>query len=195
MCNFYTRLIINKLILKKIYIFQRIVCKLVRKLCESTLRCFSDIKNINRCVSFKQLDNRYRWIFVIKSVLVWFPCVWQLFLSSWKEGVQCLETIPSPGYTPQTTKTSTNALIRQQISALPVLVRDGIVPRQRARLRRPGREEGEALRSRGPCWRLMSLERLGGGVGMKESARSGLWKGGTAVLPARYLQHKSNAIV
>lgn len=44
----------------------------------------------------------------------------------------------------------------------------------------------------------MSLERLGGGVGTKESARSGDSKGGwqlkegIAVLPARYLQHKGN---
>lgn len=76
-----------------------------------------------------------------------------------------------------------------------------MVPRERALLRRPGREEGDALRSRGLCWRLMSLDRLGGGVGTKESARSGenkggwLLKGGTAELPARYLQHKSNVIV
>ena len=87
------------------------------------------------------------------------------------------------------------------ILVLPVLVREGMVPRERALLRRPGREEGDALRSRGLCWRLMSLERLGGGAGTKESARSGesiggcQLKGGTAELPARYLQHKRNATV
>lgn len=76
-----------------------------------------------------------------------------------------------------------------------------MVPRERALLRRPGREEGDALRSRGLCWRLMSLDRLGGGARMKESARSGeskedwLLKGGAAEVPARYLQHKSNVIV
>lgn len=48
-----------------------------------------------------------------------------------------------------------------------------MVPRQRALLRRPGKEEGEALRSRGLCWRLMSLERLGGGVGTKKSGEPG----------------------
>lgn len=86
---------------------------------------------------------------------------------------------------------------KELISMLPVLVREGMVPRQRARLRRPGREEGDALRSRGLCWRLMSLERLGGGVGMKESARSGESKGGWLLKggTARYLQHKSNVTV
>ena len=36
------------------------------------------------------------------------------------------------------------------MAALPVLVREGMVPRDRALLRRPGREEGDALCSRGP---------------------------------------------
>lgn len=45
----------------------------------------------------------------------------------------------------------------------------------------------------------MSLDRLGGGVGTNESTRSGdrerVWplRGGAAELPARNLQHKSNA--
>lgn len=88
--------------------------------------------------------------------------------------------------------------LKKTILELPVLLREGIVPRLRALLRRPGKEEGDALRSRGLCWRLMSCERLGGGAGMKESARSGdrkgdwLLNGGAAELPARYLQHKSN---
>lgn len=91
--------------------------------------------------------------------------------------------------------------LKKTILVLPVLLREGIVPRLRALLRRPGKEEGDALRSRGLCWRLMSCERLGGGVGMKESARSGdrkgdwLLNGGAAELPARYLQHKSNGTV
>lgn len=74
-----------------------------------------------------------------------------------------------------------------------------MVPRESALLRRPGREEGDALRSRGLWWWLMSLDRLGGGAGMKESTRSGDgdrgWpmRGGAAELPARNLQHKSNA--
>lgn len=87
------------------------------------------------------------------------------------------------------------------ILMLPVLVRGGMVPRLRALLRRPGREEGDALRSRGLCWRLRSLEKLGGRVGTKESTSSGeskggwLPKGGAAELPARYLQHKSNGLL
>lgn len=88
--------------------------------------------------------------------------------------------------------------LKKTILELPVLLREGIVPRLRALLRRPGKEEGDALRSWEVCWRLISCERLGGGAGMKESARSGDRKGdwllnrGAAELPARYLQHKSN---
>lgn len=83
---------------------------------------------------------------------------------------------------------------------VPVLLKVGMVPRERALQRRPGREEGESLHLWEPFWCLMSLERLGGGVGTKESARSGDSKGGwqlkegTAELPARYLQHKGNVI-
>lgn len=79
------------------------------------------------------------------------------------------------------------------IGMLPVRLKDGTVPRLRALLRRPGREEGESLHLWGLCLQLMSLERFGGGVGMKESARSGESKGGwllnegTAELLARYL--------
>lgn len=75
------------------------------------------------------------------------------------------------------------------------------MPRDSALLRRPGSDEGDALRSRGLCGRLMSLDRLGGGLGMKESTWSrgnrGGWllKGGAAEPPARYLQHKSNVLV
>lgn len=35
------------------------------------------------------------------------------------------------------------------ISQIPVLESEGMVPRERALLRRPGKEEGDALRSRG----------------------------------------------
>lgn len=85
------------------------------------------------------------------------------------------------------------------VSVVPVLEREGIVPRERALLRRPGREEGDALRSRGLWWWLMSLDRLGGGAGTKDSTKSGggkrgwLLRGGAVELPARNLQHKSNA--
>lgn len=94
----------------------------------------------------------------------------------------CVSTIPAPN-----------------ISFIPVLEREGMVPRERALLRRPGREEGDALRSRGLWWWLMSLDRLGGGAGMKDSTKSGGGKrgwplgGGAVELPARNLQHKSNA--
>lgn len=72
-----------------------------------------------------------------------------------------------------------------------------MVPRERALLSRPGSEEGEALCSLGLFMRLISLERLGGGVGMN-SAMSGDHKGGwllkgwTAELPEIHLQHKSS---
>lgn len=83
---------------------------------------------------------------------------------------------------------------------VPVLLKVGMVPRERALLRRPGKEDGESLHLWEPFWCLMSLERLGGGVGTKESARSGDSKGGwqlkegMAELPAGYLQHKCNVI-
>lgn len=72
-----------------------------------------------------------------------------------------------------------------------------MVPRYRARLRRPGREEGEALRSRGLFCRLMSWERFGGGVGMKveeEPGEMGESRGAwvpylaSTALPERYLR-------
>lgn len=79
---------------------------------------------------------------------------------------------------------------------------EGMVPRDSALLRRLGRDEGDALRSRGLCGRLMSLDRLGGGLGTKESVRSTgnsegwrLPRGGAAEPPERYLQDKSNAMV
>lgn len=50
----------------------------------------------------------------------------------------------------------------------PARAREGIVPRERALLSRPGSEEGEALRVLWICWRTSSCDRLGGGVGMKE---------------------------
>lgn len=53
--------------------------------------------------------------------------------------------------------------LKKTILELPVLLREGIVPRLRALLRRPGKEEGDALRSWEVCWRLISCERLGGG--------------------------------
>lgn len=78
-----------------------------------------------------------------------------------------------------------------------------MVPRYRARLRRPGREEGEALRSRGLFCRLMSWERFGGGVGMKveeEPGEMGESRGAwvpylaSTALPERYLQQKKSTI-
>lgn len=79
---------------------------------------------------------------------------------------------------------------------------EGMVPSDSALLRRLGRDEGDALRSRGLCGRLMSLDRLGGGLGMKESARSTgnregwrLPRGGAAEPPERHLQDKSKAVV
>lgn len=79
---------------------------------------------------------------------------------------------------------------------------EGMVPRDSALLRRLGSDEGDALRSRGLCGRLMSLDRLGGGLGMKESARSTgnregwrLPRGGATEPPERHLQDKSKAVV
>lgn len=48
---------------------------------------------------------------------------------------------------------------------LPARVREGMVPSERARLRRPGSEEGEARRGdRNSCW--LARGRKPGGVGM-----------------------------
>lgn len=82
----------------------------------------------------------------------------------------------------------------------PALLMEGMVPRDSALLRRLGRDEGDALRSRGLCGRLMSLDRLGGGLGMKESATGNsegwrLPRGGATEPPERHLQDKSKAVV
>lgn len=62
---------------------------------------------------------------------------------------------------------------------LPARAREGIVPRERALLSRPGSEEGEALRVLWLCWRMSSCDRLGGGVGMKvEDPDTGADSGG-----------------
>lgn len=48
------------------------------------------------------------------------------------------------------TSVSTTSQHLNKISQIPVLESEGMVPRERALLRRPGKEEGDALRSRIP---------------------------------------------
>lgn len=63
----------------------------------------------------------------------------------------CPAAGPAPSATPQ--------------RLLPARVREGMVPSERARLRRPGSEEGEARRGdRNSCW--LARGRKPGGVGM-----------------------------